>query len=247
MMPLRPRALHYRRHRGPASGDRRMARALIDDCFAHQPDRLTAAQALELLKARVGPVVERESVPLAQAYGRILAEPLVSPRDVPASTTLPSTASRSPMPISRRPAHPPRSSAGRAAAGHPFAGRLAQGGAPSADRRAHARGRRHRADAGGRRAGRRRGHPARREARREPAPRRGRARGRGGAGRRSCARRTSASPPPWGAPCSRFIGRSKSRCRPTGDELREPGARRARRDLRCQSHILFGLPGSRLP
>ena len=77
-----------------------MARALIDDCFAHQPERLTAAEALELLKARVGPVVERESVPLAEAYGRILAEPLVSPRDVPASTTSPSTASRSPMPIS---------------------------------------------------------------------------------------------------------------------------------------------------
>ena len=78
-----------------------MARALIDDCFAHQPERLTAAEALELLKARVGPVVERESVPLGAAYGRILAERLVSPRDVPASTTSPSTASRSPMPISR--------------------------------------------------------------------------------------------------------------------------------------------------
>ena len=60
-----------------------MARALIDDCFAHQPERLTAAEALELLKARVGPVVDRETVPLAEAYGRILAEPLVSPRDVP--------------------------------------------------------------------------------------------------------------------------------------------------------------------
>ena len=60
-----------------------MARALIDDCFAHQPDRLTAAEALELLKARVRPVVDRETVPLAEAHGRILAEPLVSLRDVP--------------------------------------------------------------------------------------------------------------------------------------------------------------------
>ena len=60
-----------------------MPRALIDDCFAHHPDRLTAAQALDLLKARVGPVVGRENVPLARAHGRILAEPLVSPRDVP--------------------------------------------------------------------------------------------------------------------------------------------------------------------
>ena len=61
-----------------------MTRALIDDCFAHHPKRLTAAQALDLLRTRIRPVAGRESVPLAAAHGRILAEEVVSPRDVPA-------------------------------------------------------------------------------------------------------------------------------------------------------------------
>ena len=58
--------------------------ALIDDCFAHHPKRLTAAQALDLLRTRIRPVVGRESCRLAAAHGRILAEEVVSPRDVPA-------------------------------------------------------------------------------------------------------------------------------------------------------------------
>jgi hypothetical protein len=42
-----------------------MPKALIDDCFAHDPKRLPAAEALALLRARVAPVVGRETVPLA--------------------------------------------------------------------------------------------------------------------------------------------------------------------------------------
>jgi molybdopterin molybdotransferase len=107
-----------------------MARALIDDCFAHHPDRLTAAQALDLLKAAVGPVVARETVPLAQAHGRILAEPVISPRDVPGFDNVAvdgfafahgDLAASGPTRLDLVP--------GRAAAGHPFPGRLPRGAA----------------------------------------------------------------------------------------------------------------------
>jgi molybdopterin molybdotransferase len=102
-----------------------MARALIDDCFAHHPKRLTAAEALDLLRARVGPVVDRESVPLAEAYGRILAEPVVSPRDVPGFDNV-AVDGFAFAHADLVPDGPTRLTliAGRAAAGHPFAGRL---------------------------------------------------------------------------------------------------------------------------
>jgi molybdopterin molybdotransferase len=107
-----------------------MARALIDDCFAHHPKRLTAAQALELLRTRIRPVVGRESVPLAAAHGRILAEKVVSPRDVPASDNVAvdgfafahaDLAADGPTRLALM--------SGRAAAGHPFDGRLLPGAA----------------------------------------------------------------------------------------------------------------------
>jgi molybdopterin molybdotransferase len=60
------------------------ARPPLDDCFAHDPRRLPAAEALALLRARIRPVVGRETVLLARAHGRVLAEPVVSSRDVPA-------------------------------------------------------------------------------------------------------------------------------------------------------------------
>jgi molybdopterin molybdotransferase len=119
-----------------------MARALVDDCFAHHPKRLTAAEALELLRARIRPVVERETVALAEAHGRILAEDVVSPRDVPGFDNVAvdgfafahaDLAADRPTRLDLMP--------GRAAAGHPFAGLLAEGaalrvltGAPMPDR-----------------------------------------------------------------------------------------------------------------
>jgi molybdopterin molybdotransferase len=107
-----------------------MARALIDDCFAHHPERLTAAEALDLLKARVTPVVERETVPLAEAHGRILAEPVISPRDAPAFDNL-AVDGFAFAHADLAPAGPTRLILlkGRAAAGHPFAGRLPRGAA----------------------------------------------------------------------------------------------------------------------
>ena len=105
-----------------------MASAPLDDCFAHDHERLPAAEALALLRARVRPVVGAETVPLAQAHGRILAAPVTSDRDVPGFDNIavdgfafahdaltPDQPTRLPL------------AAGRAAAGHPFAGSLPHG------------------------------------------------------------------------------------------------------------------------
>jgi molybdopterin molybdotransferase len=107
-----------------------MARALIDDCFAHHPDRLTAAQALDLLKSRVGSIVERESVPLAEAHGRILAEPVVSPRAVPGFDNV-AVDGFAFAHADLATAGPTRLTLieGRAAAGHPFTRQLPPGAA----------------------------------------------------------------------------------------------------------------------
>ncbi len=60
-------------------------RRLIDDCFLTDSERLRHDEALAILRARVGRVVEAERVPLADALGRILAETVTSPRNVPAA------------------------------------------------------------------------------------------------------------------------------------------------------------------
>jgi molybdopterin molybdotransferase len=107
-----------------------MARALIDDCFAHHPERLTAAQALDLLKARVAPVVDRETVPLDAAHGRILAAPVISPRDVPGFDNV-AVDGFAFAHADLAAAGPTRLDlvSGRAAAGHPYSGHVPGGAA----------------------------------------------------------------------------------------------------------------------
>jgi molybdopterin molybdotransferase len=61
-------------------------RKLIDDCFVHAGRRLRHEEALAILKQRIAPVAGTQTVPLAGAMGRILAEPAVAPRPVPAHT-----------------------------------------------------------------------------------------------------------------------------------------------------------------
>jgi len=61
-----------------------MTAKLIDDCFVLDKDRLPHDEAIGILKARVHPVTGTEQVPLAGASGRFLAEPIVSPRPIPA-------------------------------------------------------------------------------------------------------------------------------------------------------------------
>lgn len=63
-----------------------MTRKLLDDCFLHDDDRLSHAAALTLLRERVAPVVDTEAVPVDEAAGRILAEAVIAPRDIPAHT-----------------------------------------------------------------------------------------------------------------------------------------------------------------
>ena len=56
---------------------------LSDDCFAHGGALTPLNEALALLRARVVPVCEAESVPLSRAAGRILAEDIAAAYDVP--------------------------------------------------------------------------------------------------------------------------------------------------------------------
>ncbi|WP_321504971.1 gephyrin-like molybdotransferase Glp [Breoghania sp.] len=58
-------------------------RKLVDDCFLHDSDRLRHDEAIALLRERVSAVAENESVALEEAAGRILAEPVIAPRNVP--------------------------------------------------------------------------------------------------------------------------------------------------------------------
>jgi molybdopterin molybdotransferase len=101
---------------------------LAQDCFAHGGGRIAVGAALALLEERVAPVAGVETVPLARAVGRCLAEPLVSPRDVPAFDNAAvdgyAFAFDEPMrEAGARLALVP----GRAAAGHAFAGALPAG------------------------------------------------------------------------------------------------------------------------
>ncbi len=106
---------------------------LLDDCFAHDPKRMPAAEALAELRARVDVVVDTETVPLTEAHGRILAEDLISHRDVPGFDNVAidgfafnhaalDERYRREDGASRLPLLP-----GRAAAGHPFEGEVPAG------------------------------------------------------------------------------------------------------------------------
>ena len=52
---------------------------LRDDCFETGGKRMPIGEALELLKARLGPVVGKERIALKEAAGRVLAETITSP------------------------------------------------------------------------------------------------------------------------------------------------------------------------
>ena len=61
-----------------------MTMKLADDCFFHDKDRMPHDEALAILKSRVRPVVDVESIDLHIAQGRYLAEFVLAPRDIPA-------------------------------------------------------------------------------------------------------------------------------------------------------------------
>ncbi len=93
---------------------------LTNDCFAGPGQMMRAGEALELILGRLVRVTETEAVPLERAVDRILAEPVVSPIDVPGhdNSAVDGYAvyfdDLDPAAETRLPVE------GRAAAGHPF-------------------------------------------------------------------------------------------------------------------------------
>jgi molybdopterin molybdotransferase len=67
-------------------GAEKVTGRLANDCFLHDRDRLKHDEAIALIRARLEPVAEREMVALADAHGRVLADDVVAPRDVPQFT-----------------------------------------------------------------------------------------------------------------------------------------------------------------
>ena len=63
-----------------------MTGKILNDCFQPFEQRMRHAEAIALLRSRIAPIASVEQVPLEQALGRIIAEPIVSPRPVPAHT-----------------------------------------------------------------------------------------------------------------------------------------------------------------
>ncbi len=59
-------------------------RRLLDDCFLHDKDRLRHEEALGILRNGISPIAGVESVSLTDAHGRILADDVVAPRNIPA-------------------------------------------------------------------------------------------------------------------------------------------------------------------
>ena len=57
---------------------------LLNDCFLHDRDRLSHADAIALLKSRVLPIINEETIPLDQACGRIAAATMKAERAIPA-------------------------------------------------------------------------------------------------------------------------------------------------------------------
>lgn len=93
------------------------------DCFQGPDQQITAGEALARLKAQAQPVTAVETVPLAEAAGRILAATPAAVRPIPAydNSAVDGYAFRHDPHLTRFKV------IGRAAAGHPFAGAVGPG------------------------------------------------------------------------------------------------------------------------
>lgn len=58
-------------------------RALLDDCFLHDKDRMKHAEVLETIAANVTLIVGDETISLYEAAGRVVAQDVFAPRNVP--------------------------------------------------------------------------------------------------------------------------------------------------------------------
>jgi molybdopterin molybdotransferase len=104
-----------------------MTNTLIDDCFAQPGRRLRHAEALAILRERVGPVADLETVSLDEAAGRVLGIARTAPANIPAHTNAAVDGYAFAASGYDRAAGTEFPLGGRAAAGHAF------GGAPGAD------------------------------------------------------------------------------------------------------------------
>ncbi len=106
------------------------AKKLLDDCFAHDPKRMPAAEALSLLQSRVAVLVDQETVSLNDAFGRILAEDVTSTRYVPSFDNVAVDGFAFAHANLASDGDEPTSlvlTEGRSAAGHPFEGVVEKG------------------------------------------------------------------------------------------------------------------------
>ncbi|MEM9359916.1 MAG: gephyrin-like molybdotransferase Glp [Pseudomonadota bacterium] len=109
-----------------------MSKRLIDDCFFHDPNdanRLSHTDAVKLLSERIQPVVTEEQISIAEAAGSIIAQDVFSKRAVPGHTN--AAVDGFALSYTSLVANEPTSLrvAGRAAAGAPFDGMIADGNA----------------------------------------------------------------------------------------------------------------------
>ena len=58
---------------------------LINDCFIHDKDRLKHEEAIAILKSRIKPICDVETLDLRHTIGRVLAETIISSQDIPLS------------------------------------------------------------------------------------------------------------------------------------------------------------------
>lgn len=61
-----------------------MPPTIINDCFLHDKQRLRHDEAIEILRSRLVPIAACATVELGNAHGKILAENVYSPRNIPA-------------------------------------------------------------------------------------------------------------------------------------------------------------------
>ena len=104
-----------------------MTMKLADDCFFHDKDRMPHDEALAILKSRVRPVVDVESIDLHAAQGRYLAEPVRAPRDIPAHDNAAVDGYAFNHSAYNRQAGARLKIVGEAAAGHPYLSRAILG------------------------------------------------------------------------------------------------------------------------
>src|SRR4051794_22037955 len=101
----------------------------FDECFRTGDERRTVAEAIARFNATLGPIVAHERVKTRDGLGRILAEDLIAPRDIPPHDNSAvdgyavrfgdlAASGETTLPV-----------VGRIAAGHPYAGTIARGAA----------------------------------------------------------------------------------------------------------------------